>query len=587
MGGLTNERIAVLKEQSGMGMPPPPEDDYDSWFKYEDPTTMTAGAMNSLKMLGNIPYSAFKLADAAYEAGTDLAGVGEILLRGISGAGEVAFQELGLQDADTENSRIAREIGKFYIDRITNPGRTLVEDPMGALLDVSSPMLGGAMGKMAGVSRLSVNPLTQAIPAAAKVAGGVGKTARIVATGISTLGSMKPPRNFMKVFDAASEGHRPSMTPILRESASAEAVLQTFRNALSDLSDSRSRDYRAKMPKIRGMKDFNPQNYSQGRLSRFGVDKNLVDIRRKFLNNLKEEHEIRVIDLPNGTHELSFDPVSGIKSSGSAIANKGVQSRINRTLRELEGWTDGSPYGMDKLKRRLSSFRDGGGPRFKISNLINDEAARSVRKWLGDEVDGYNALVEPYEDAMKLQAKIDKIIGDPDKNPEAVLNKLTAMMGESAGKEVRRALVETLEKRTGKPLSAQIASLELSEWLGKGLFGHGIIWGAMYGITDFNPASFKALGMLPFTSPRFMGEFFMGLGATKHQGKKVVKFMQDIHDKLPVEVPVQGMTVLTAIERIDQHQSDLMPLPTRKPQVGDQLGDAVSTVENELSGGIR
>ena len=248
MGELTDDQLAIL--EASPPAEPPPVDDYDSWFKYEDPTTYSAGVMNSFKMLANVPYSTFKLADAAYETGTDPVGVGKILLKGISGAGEVVAQELGLQDATTENSEVAREIGRFYIDRITNPGRTLVEDPMGALFDIAG--IANPAMRMAGIPA-KIQPLRQGIAGAGKAANVLARVGREGLALGSGMVSGKARRAYNKVYKGSSEGRGAEIGDYLNERASAMGMVTTFRNAVADLKEARLADYKPKLSKLASM----------------------------------------------------------------------------------------------------------------------------------------------------------------------------------------------------------------------------------------------------------------------------------------------------------------------------------------------
>jgi hypothetical protein len=591
MGALTDAQMARL--QAAPPAPEPPVETYDSWFKYEDPTTMSAGMMNSLKMLGNIPYSTLKLAEASYHAGTDLTGVGRILLKGISGSGEVLFQELGLQDFDTENSELARSFGRFYIDRIKNPGRTLVEDPMGALLDVS-PGFGlaakgigagiratgvgartgaGANVLASGISGLSINPLTQGLPAAGRAANWTARQGRRGLAGLSSLASMKAPRNYGKVYRGAEQGRFTETAQYLNERASAEGMVRTFRNAVGDLAEQRRLDYQPKLQKLKAKSPY------------MKMDKDLLQVKKDLVKSLVDGEDIVATYQSDGKIVLNFE--------NSRIDNPPVQRRINRLLGKLERWTDSSPHGLDKLKQAIDSFRETDGKRFKLSNHYNDEVRKNIRQHLS-KIDGYDDMVGPFEESIKLHKQLDKVLAAGSDNPELIINKLTTMMGESAGKEIRRGIVERLERKTGIPISEQVAGLELSEWMGKGLFGHGLIWSGLGAFGEINADTARWMAYVPLTSPRLAGNLFLALGASKSGVKGITKFVQDIHDRLPPGVG-PGMTMLQAIEHIDQHEQlrnasggGFVPVRdlTKMTPAGSEFGIADSTALPSLQPGM-
>ena len=319
-----------------------------------------------------------------------------------------------------------------------------------------------------------------------------------------------------------------------------------------------------------------------------GIDMSadLYTVKKDLVSTLRDEYDVvvRHEDLNSNAVTLNF--------VNSAIDNPGVEKKIRKLVRKLETWTDYTPYGLDKLKRALDTMRSPNGKKHGVSNAINSKVRGDIRTKLG-KIDGYNDMVEPFENSAKFHDQLNQVLSAASNNPETVVNKLTTMMGESAGKEIRLALVESLERRTGVPISEQVAGLELSEWVGKGLFGKGVIWAAVgkFGnVTDnLNWDTVAWMAVVPLTSPRLMGNFFKGMGVSKNAVNNMIRFTQDIHDALP-EGAKAGMTMLQAIEHIEQHNSlvndngGFIPLAKRKPQVGDQLGDAIPTSTPDFEG---
>ena len=542
MPALTEADQEWLTANTTVGnIPMPPESSAalnQPTFKY-DPDATDLGLMNMFRMVGNLPSSGWNIAKAAAEAGKDPLEVGRILIKSIAGSGEEAARRLGLQ-GETENTQLFRQLGRFYIDRITNPGRTLVEDPFGIFMDLSPlgrPLAGvraGASATRVGQGLQAANPLRTIPKAAVSTGKGVAELGVRGGSYAADFFTGFPGRYYQQGTKAVRAGgsRAKQFYGALRENIGPIDVLDDFRSSINRVKETRRIQYQAQLPKLK---------LTEGTLS-------LKDVRVNLLDKLKDDFRVNYT-LEDGRVILDF--------SDSTLSATGPQRRIQRLVNEIYDWNDISVQGLDILKQRIGDIHEP-GTRFARSNVIVDETYDSLRNLLIDNVDGYKKLVGDYEFLSNALADFDRILGGGSINPETALSKMTSVLRESPTAELRNTVIQQLEELSGKPIVDQIAGLELSQKVPKNLVGRSIAAGALMGGALEVEALFPLLRVMPFTSPRLVGEFFGALGYGAKQVDKITKLLEKIHAALPATAITEGLTIATAIKKAQMASSPFL-----------------------------
>jgi hypothetical protein len=506
---------------------------YDAPFKY-DPKAQDAGLINALRMVGNVPYSAYSAAGDIAGVVSDIPGTIEGGARLIAGSGEEVSRRL-FGTGDTDNAQMLRQVGSSILNRYSNPGQTLVEDPVGMGVDIAGLLAGG--GAATGVNKLrSLNPV-RAIPKAAGSVGenfGIGARKAIEQGARVTTGFEAPA--FEQIYQAKKAGGERSeivnhfMRPQAlqkKEKWGAQQLYDTVHNLTEGFLSDRSADYKKSMKSLT-LKDD-------------GAPINLHTVKNKVMEILQDDkNKIGVV-----LDEETGLPV-GLDFSKSKIGKSGEQKAIQDTFLDIVNWKGNDIDEVDFLKQRIGSHRVSGGDQlnYKGANILVDDMYRVVRDELGEKVARYDETMGRYEKATDFLRNLDKNVGALGKE-ETVVNKLIPILRDPANFDFRRNFVKDLEAKTGVNLKDQVAAMELSQVQAKGLLGRS----AMVGGLGYASGSTDWLWLLPATSPYVMGELFGAMGATAKQGKRARKFMQDLYQKLPSDAVVDGLTVGAVINK--------------------------------------
>lgn len=521
MPALTASQIAALSDSPPT--PVAPVEPYEPWFKY-DPQAQDAGAVNALRMIGNVPPSAFNVAKDLYEAGKSPLEIGEVLLRTVAGSGEEVHRRY-LGGNETQNAELFRQMGNALIEQWKNPGQHLVEDPMGAALDMSAFV--GAAPTAAGAVARRLSPLAAGTRGtAAGLEGGVN----LARKGLEQLGGFSTgfePRAFEALYQGTRKAPETygTLRRVLSEQRLGRDISDDILQTMEDMKTAASVRYRARLPHIAWK---NP-------LDRI----DLGAFKTAMRDDLAKKYGIRT-RFVDGKYEFDF--------SASSVRRKPQQNRFKAVLNDVINHTDDTPAGMDLLKQTIDDWYEA-GQGFPKSNAFVAEHRKALRRELGAKVQGYDELVKDFETVAKQLKEIKTTLSTEAANPETMIGKLASTLRENPSNEVRRAVIDQLEAAGGKDLKAQIAALELSQWAPKSLIGRSMAAGAGYKTVTGQP---YMLGLLAFTSPRVMGELFAALGIGKAKVRRVVKFMEDLHARVPPGMVTEGASVLTVVERLQQ-----------------------------------
>lgn len=397
--------------------------------------------------------------------------------------------------------------------------KTAYEDPVGVAADAST-VLGGAgsitkavgaakVGKAISTASTVLDPLQVAGQAASKA--GLGK---LVASLAATTTGTTP----FAMRRAFSE-HTRDFTAALHGKITAQDILQNLRDSVQQVVDKRGADYRSKLAQIKEIQtplDLSPiaENAAR-RLEEFGVKldstSDLETIARKLgrgytadsLAAMNPEMLKGLIETAN-----SIKGKSKLDFSQSVITARRDQAQVMQTMQDIQGWKDLTPAGVDRLKRRvMDRYSEGSNARAFIEGTYKD-----IRNELDTRVPGYKEMTGPYHEATEFLNQIKSEIGG--KGDGTAIRRLQTATG--ANNELRQALLEALDTKTGSRLMDQVAGYTLRDIAPHGLMrtvaGGAILYGLMHGIEPL-----KVLE-LALTSPRAMGQIMSISGAATRSG---------------------------------------------------------------------
>jgi hypothetical protein len=412
--------------------------------------------------------------------------LGGVLGSGVGPEGTVAGAALGYaggkQTANLYEQAMGTKKPGSIPEELTKGAKDVAE---GATMEIGGQVLG------------------KVLPEAAKVAGkGIQQLwGRGTGTGGATIG------------DAVKSGLETGVTlnPIksatpfdrgLRGQATGDEIVAEANSLLQKIVDKRGAEYVAKLEKIK----TNPKVLEE---VNDGLVKKLSDL------NSSDKFEIKVTNDPKG--KLSVDYSKSTIVEGQPV--------VTRAIEDINGWTDKTPAGLDKLAKRIGTYArqvKKGTPADAFLTQLN----QTIRDGLKKAVPGYAEMTKGYSEASKLIEDIEKTLsikmsgGTGKYTADQTLRRLTSAMKDNFS--LRREMVDILGAEGGKDLSSKISGYAMSSFVPVGLSGAAPVLVGEWALAKFISPKFWPI--LAASSPRVAGEFLRMYGKFLGQIKGVGPF---------------------------------------------------------------
>lgn len=439
-------------------------------------------------LVKNIPGSAVNMAtDIAHAVAHPVETV-----ENIGAIGKGVLQKFGMVSGN-DSEKYADAVGKFFADRYggwDNVKKTLRDDPVGALADLSTVLTaGGAVGARApgvagrvGQVVADVGRTVDPLNAAASTARGVGHVAAGV-TGFTT--------------GAGGEAVRTAA----RAGAEGGAAAQAFRDGMTGEGGAQAAvaEARAAVQQIRAERGT---TYRQG-MAQIGADNTVLDF------NHIDDAIRRVQGVKNYRGQDLSPTTQAIRDDIAAAVNN---------WRQLDPAQFHTPEGLDALKQLIGDLRDGtqhGTP----ERVIADQAYRAVRQTIVNQAPEYAQVMRGYEEASTVIREIERTLSiNPRATIDTSLRKLQSVLRDNVNTNYGRRgeLLEFLSNAGAPHLMERLAGQALSAVAPRGLSrvvvgGEGA--GALTAVASGHPATAAALGgSILASSPRLVGEAAYGMG---------------------------------------------------------------------------
>lgn len=435
------------------------------------------------KALENAPSSALKLGKAVLhpilhpiDTATSIYGLGYGLaskLHGKLGGNQDPQQK-------AEDEAVADAIGKHFAKRYGDTEglkKALAEDPIGVMADAAMVLSGGGAvaargpgvvaraGRTMQATANAVDPLTNV----GRVVGGAGTAAANV-LGITTGAGTRPFQEAARAGYGGNEAFRES----LRGRRPLADAVDMAEDAVGAMGRERSAAYQAQMAET---------NASQARI-----------LLRPVQNIIRSARDLVY-------HE-------GIPKDAAAAKVIDDVTAIYDRFAGLQGRV--TPGRVDALKQAIGEIRQR-TMQGTLERKVADQIYRGVR-------DSITAQVPSYADAMRDYARASDEIGEARRTlsvndraaTDTTLRKLQSTMRDNVNTnwgERGRVLDALAQYRPDLPYI--LAGQALNSWAPRGLARYTASAGGLAGVATMNPAT---VAMLPFTSPRLMGEVVYGAG---------------------------------------------------------------------------
>jgi len=453
------------------------------------------GLNAGLKAIGNLPSSFLNLGKGIVNAISHpidtVTGLGHLAAGGM----EKGIDALaGFSKEDTTNLPENLKLNQQTFDAfksalvnrygsLENAQKTATEDPAGFGADVMSLMEGGAtaLDKVAGTTALeNLNKVGTKVAQPVKYANGVLPKLVGQTLGLETGVGYEPIKQGLQASNKGGDALK-SFTQALRGNTSPDQLVTQARDALDQVVESRSQEYRKMLSTM------------QESTKNFDISPILKEI-----NNQMKNYNISMSN--DGTLDFSRSKIR---------FNNSAQNDINTIVNEMKNFGtkagDRTAVGVDNLKQ---AFYDLDNPSSSVRSFTSavSKATRSVL----EEHPGYSQSMKAYSDATDAIKDIKQSLSLGDKAAvETSFKKLTSALKNN---DFRKQVLQELDEATGSNLMSSIAGQRLSSIVPRGLAG--VFEGGVGGITavTHSAAILPLLGLAITTSPRVVGEFIRALG---------------------------------------------------------------------------
>ncbi|MCH1580793.1 MAG: hypothetical protein L7S55_08820, partial [Luminiphilus sp.] len=234
----------------------------------------------------------------------------------------------------------------------------------------------------------------------------------------------------------------------------------------------------------------------------FAANKDALQLQQRDIDFFPVAQELEALQDP-----FMYEGFNELSARGQAKMSE-VQALVKNFTANESAHT---AYGLDALKRGIDNL-------YPSDINPGDDAvvvARArdvVKKAIVDQVPEYEALMKPYEQARKLEQEMQQALSlGRTAAADTALRKLQSVMRDNVNANFgsRLRLVEKLEKAGDSLLLPKLAGQDLQPMAPKGIAKVAAGGNVLASAATLNPQS---LALLPFTSPRLMGEGALAAG---------------------------------------------------------------------------
>ena len=469
--------------------------DHDPFAKVDPARSWSGVPMEALK---NVPGSAGHFAKSIYDAVshpidtiTGVADVGAGALR--AGAKKVlptsVFNAIDSVDEKKTTDRLdktATAAGQFFADRYGGSEaikKTLATDPVGAAADLATVLTGGgavaarAPGMAANIGRAAqtaggyIDPLNIAGRAVARTGGAVAD-----GLGVSTGAGARP---FREAFRAGETGNQ-AFTENMRGQVPVGHVVDMAENAVGQMGRERGAAYNASMAGVHANKT--PLNFAP------------------VVAAVDNARDLAIYRSPSGR--------AIVRDQAALDTHTRVVGLVNEFM-SLPA-AERTATAFDALKQSIGDIRQR-TLQGTSERRVADQVYNAVRNEITNQAPDYAAAMRDYAAASDNIGEMRRTMSINDRAmADTTLRKLQSTMRNNVNTNygARERLLDDLA-RFEPNLPAALAGQSLNTTAPRGLARISPMSIIAGGAASFNPA---ALGVLPLTSPRLMGEAVYGAG---------------------------------------------------------------------------
>ena len=181
---------------------------------------------------------------------------------------------------------------------------------------------------------------------------------------------------------------------------------------------------------------------------------------------------------------------------------------------------------LDALKQRIDAIYPESPKHTQAQRAVTD-VRNAVKDAIVAQAPDYAQAMKNYDTQMTLLRDVTKALGASDKvAKETAINKIMTTLKSSPSAEFRRQLLDVLQQQGGVNVVPGIAGQELGQWIPSSGVGRAVAGGGLTAAAMWHHPTLAAV--LPFTSPRLMGEAFYKMGQASGAGGRAVNALANM-----------------------------------------------------------
>jgi hypothetical protein len=235
---------------------------------------------------------------------------------------------------------------------------------------------------------------------------------------------------------------------------------------------------------------------------------------------------------------LSFEPIDNAYKKVVDSLEVNGKSRIGSAERKivdeigdvLAEWRDDpkarTTLDLDALKQRIDAIYPESPSHTQAQRAVTD-VRNAVKKAIVAQAPDYADAMKAYDEQLTTIRDINKALGAGDKvAKETAINKAMSLLKSSPSAKFRQGLLQELEQQGGVDVMPSLAGQDLSAWIPSSGIGKSVMGGGFTAATLMHNPAYAAV--LPFTSPRLMGEAFYGAGKLSGAGGRAASGVRNM-----------------------------------------------------------
>jgi hypothetical protein len=162
-----------------------------------------------------------------------------------------------------------------------------------------------------------------------------------------------------------------------------------------------------------------------------------------------------------------------------------------------------------------------------MQKVSGGDVRNAVKDAIVAQAPDYAQAMKSYDTQMSLLRDVTKALGTSDKiAKETAINKVMMTLKSTPSAEFRRQLVDVLQQQGGVNIMPAVAGQELSQFIPTSGVGRAVAGGGLTAAYYLHHPELAAI--LPFTSPRLMGEAFYKMGQASGAGGRAVNALANM-----------------------------------------------------------